>query len=123
MKTNRIFDGTVPSLEVREEGSLLRISFDFEKVTTTIDEETSDSLQFENVDVSGRSYPDIVSAIITDRYPSDQKDAIISNYAEANDSTSDLTDDKRAEHLAQYKDFQDWRKHAKEIATAVLNQL
>lgn len=107
------------------EGNLTRLFFDFEKeVKEDMDGTEYDVLVCENVDVrGGRSYGDLVSAIVIDRYPADERDAIFANYEEAKDETSDLTDEKRAEYLAEYADYQSWRKHAKEIASYAVEQL
>ena len=104
------------------EGGVVRLLFDFEK-HVPVEEGTAGNLyDCESVDVtSGRSYGDIVGAIVNDRYTSDDVQAIMANHEEAKDSASPLDDDKRAEYLAEYGAYQEWRKHAKEVARKVLD--
>lgn len=110
-------------VQVTVEGALLRLLFDFSQAEPREGEETSDTYNCESVDVSGRSYGDIVSAIVNDHYSADDVQAIMANYAEALDSSSDITAEKRAEYLAEYEGYQAWRKHAKEIAHKVVSSL
>ena len=110
-------------VQVTIEGALLRLLFDFSQVEPREGEETTDIYDCESVDVNGRSYGDIVSAIVNDRYSADEVQAIMANYAEALDSSSDIAAEKRAEYLAEYEGYQSWRKHAKEIAAEVISNL
>jgi len=105
------------------EGAILRLLFDFSQAEPAEGEETTDIYNCESVDVNGRTYGDIVAAIVNDRYSADDVQAIIANYAEALDSSSEITAEKRAEYLAEYEDYQAWRKHAKEIAAEVVSNL
>lgn len=118
------------------EGALLRLFFDITEAPKarakgkTADDDGEpgepdipvyDCIQ---VDVkSGRSYADIVGAIVNDRYSADDVQAILANHSEANDGDSDLADDKREEYMAEYAEFQQWRRHAKEIAVIALEQI
>lgn len=114
-------------VEVVTEGTLTRIFFDFTDPEHPALEEgmehpelPADLKACENVDVEGRSYSGIVSAIINDRYPQDANQALNANYQLAKDAESELSDEKRAEYLAEYASFQDWRSHAKKIAATVV---
>lgn len=108
---------------VTVEGTVVRLLFDFEKHVSPEEEDAPvDLYDCESVDVrSGRSYGDIVSAIVGDRYPYDKAQAVMANHEYANDSESGLDESKRQEYLAEYSAYQDWRKHAKEIAKKVLD--
>lgn len=112
-----------------EEGSLLRVYFDINPHQSVVDESAPVGLQgennpnlyvCENVDVEGRTYGEIVSAIVNDRYSADDVQALQSNYIEAKDPDSEITDEKREEYLTEYSDFQAWRKRAKEVASEVI---
>lgn len=112
------------------EGDIIRIFFDITPAQPVSSESESGEDADENqtydcnqVDVYGRSYGDIVSAIVSDKYSNDEVQAIIANYTEAMDEESDLPDEKREEYLTEYSEFQQWRKHAKAVATVVLEQL
>lgn len=110
-------------IEVILEGNLTRLFFDFEKAELPVMEgETApdDIYECESVDVKGRSYSDMVSGIINDRYPADRYQAVMANYENAKDENSEITAEKRAEYLAEYAAYQDWRSHAKEIASSAL---
>lgn len=56
----------------------------------------------------------IIAAIITAAYPSDEMQAIINNH---------LLDPTDEEHEAEFNEMQQWRTHAKEIASKVMNPL
>lgn len=104
------------------EGLRTRLFFDFTDAPAREDEEVNTDLKdCESIDLVGRSYGEIVSAIINDRYPADKTQAIMANYENAKDSASDLAEEKRAEYLQEYADYQDWRAHAKDIAKTVSN--
>ena len=110
-------------IRVTSEGKLLRLLFDFEKVEVSgEDAPKADDLYYcESIDVNGQSYGDIISAIVNDRYPTNEKDAIMANYELVKDGTS--PEDKSAEYIQEYKDLQAWRTHAKEIAHIVISEL
>jgi len=110
-------------VKVTVEGAILRLLFDFSQATPAEGEVATDIYNCESVDVNGRTYGDIVSAIVNDRYSADEVQAIMANYAEALDGSSDITAEKRAEYLAEYEDYQTWRKHAKEVAHTVVSEL
>ena len=110
-------------VKVTVEGAILRLLFDFSQATPAEGEVATDIYNCESVDVNGRTYGDIVSAIVNDRYSADEVQAIMANYAEALDSSSEITAEKRAEYLAEYEGYQAWRKHAKEIAAEVVSNL
>lgn len=73
--------------------------------------------------MQGRTYNDIVSAIVSDKYSNDDVQAIIANYTEVMDEDSDIDEEKREEYISEYSDYQQWRKHAKAIANEVLEHL
>lgn len=114
------------------EGEILRVFYDItpaQNAPAESEDESNDDADIpqtydcNQVDVYGRTYSDIVSAIVNDKYSNDDVQAIIANYNEALDEDSDIDEDKREEYLSEYADYQQWRKHAKEIATKVLEQL
>lgn len=116
----------------REEATLLRVYFDIKPYTPVISENEPDTMReaprpdqyvCENVDVEGRTYADIVSAIVNDRYTADDVQALQANYIESKDSNSSLDPDKRDEYLTEYANFQAWRKRAKEVASAVVEMV
>ena len=124
MKVYSDFNGVVPEgVQVTVEGSLVRLFFDYAKNEIDVEGEKHEQLVCENVDAVGRTYEELVSSIVTDRYSADKREAIFANYEEAKDETSELTKEKRAEYLKEYSDFQAWRKHAKEIANEALAKL
>lgn len=108
-----------------KEGNLLRVYFDFhqEEVKDNEGNVVSDPVQFscQNVDIKGdHGYGSIVSAIVNDKYTPDQIQAIVFNYELAKDEESDITAEKRAEYLQEYRDLQIFRAHAKEVAQLVV---
>jgi hypothetical protein len=109
----------IPSndLKVSKEGNLLRIWFDYEKVENT---ENNKLYKCYGVDIIGGNgnYAKIVSSIISEKYPIDEVQAILSNKYLADDNN--ISEEKRAKYLREYQEFQDWRAHAKEIAKKVL---
>ena len=112
-------EAPVGGVSVKSEGAILRVFFDYKKCEAV--EDAPDMFELETVDVtSGRGYGDVVNAIIVDRYPADARDAVMANYEDAKDVDSDLTADKRAEYIAEYKSLQAWRRRAKEVAGTVM---
>lgn len=110
---------------VEREGDLLRVYFDFKKEVVKDEEgnEVEEPVQHscQNVDIVGRhGYGEIVGAIINDQYSPDEVQAIMFNNELAKDTDSDITDDKRAEYLAEYRALQAFRAHAKEVAAKVV---
>ena len=115
-------DGVTVTLE----GKLLRVLFDFEKVEFPEREnnhmQKADNLYYcESIDVHGHGYGDIISAIVNDRYPTDQKDAIMANYELVKDDH--CPEEKKDEYISEYQALQDWRAHAKEIAKVITSKL
>lgn len=110
-------------VQITLEGKLMRLLFDFEKVEASDeDRPVADDLYYcESIDVEGRSYGEIISAIVNDRYPTDQKDAVMANYQLVNDGS--CPEDKASEYLQEYQDLQEWRAKAKEIAKIVVAKL
>lgn len=110
-------------VEVVLEGNLTRIFFDFTDPEPREDAEEpipADIKVCENVDVEGRSYGDIVSAIINDHYSDDANQALNANRELAKDPDSGISEQKREEYLAEYAAYQEWRAHAKKIASIVI---
>lgn len=117
---------------VRQEGAILRVFFDIEKAPLPEFPEDSEEVHRQpedlcvcyNVDVQAPiTYGSVIAAIVNDKYPSDDVQALQANYLEAKDSKSPLESDKRKEYLAEWSDFQAWRTTAKEIATSVISML
>jgi len=116
-----------------EEGALLRVYFNIAPYKPVASENEPEALRrhapepnqyvCENVDVIGRTYPDIVSAIVNDRYSADDVQALQANFIEAKDNGSDITAEKRQEYLDEYAAFQAWRKRAKEVAATVVETI
>jgi len=105
---------------------LYQVLFDTEEVNSLVNDEESTSgqsliKQYKSlfVQVKSLDYATLVSAIIESRYSNDEVSAIMLNSLEALDLTSSITDEKRADYLAEYADLQAWRAHAKEIAREV----
>lgn len=111
-------------VKVTLEGNILRILFDFIPATPVVEEgmeAPTDLYNCESVDVNGRGYGEIVSAIMNDAYSPDAYQAILANYELAKDKNSGITSEKKAEYLAEYQAFQAARVHAKEIATIAVS--
>lgn len=105
-----------------QEGNLTRIFFDFTDSEHREEEEIpADIKACESIDVKGRSYGEIISAIINDHYSADENQALQANHELAKDPDSEISDEKRAEYLAEYAAYQNWRTHAKEIARITLS--
>lgn len=115
------------NVKVSVSGNYLQVAYDFVRIEQK--EDASDSMhmvvenscQGEYIELRGgiRSYDAIASAIIEDKYPSDKMDAIRLNFELAQNSdvaSISLDDSKRKEYIAEYKEMQEWRIHAKEIA-------
>jgi hypothetical protein len=125
MKAFGNFD-TIPEsgISAYREGAYLMLSFDFKKVeekkegTDKMQDLGDNYYQFETIHMNGATdYSLIVSAIINDKYSADDVQALIANYTEA--VSNDEPSDKDKEYIEEYKTFQEYRKHAKEIAKAV----
>ncbi|MDD3040311.1 hypothetical protein [Bacteroides sp.] len=114
---------SLPKFKITE-GNITRIFFDFKEIVVKDFENGNDRVAYqgENVDVIGNAdYGSIASAIVKDKYPSDVKDAVQANYELAKEADSPLSEEKRAEYLKEYEDYQAWRIKAKEVAKRVLN--
>ena len=127
MKANyQIIELPQSGVQTTIEGNLLRILFDFKKYEVKTDDETeapNDIYDCESVDVNGRTYGEIVSAIINDRYTTDSVQAIMANYEDAKDESSPISEEKREEYIYEYITYQVFRKHAKEIAKIAVEQI
>lgn len=111
---------------VEHEGSLLRVYFDFNKETVkdmdgnVVEEPVQYSCQ--NVDIRGdHGYGSIVGAIVNDKYGNDEVQAIQFNYELAKSEDSEISEEKRNEYIDEYKEFQQYRAHAKEVAEKIVN--
>lgn len=63
------------------------------------------------------TYAQLLSILIgMGGYDADSTLAILANYEDAKDETSDLSEQKRKEYVKEYEDYQAWRKEAKAIA-------
>lgn len=116
------------NVKVSVSGNYLQVAYDFVRIEQKADD-ASDSMRMavensclgEYIELRGgiRSYDAIASAIIEDKYPSDKMDAIRLNFELAQNSavaSISLDASKRDEYIAEYKEMQEWRIHAKEIA-------
>jgi len=123
MKTTKhIAEVPVSGVEVVIEGPLTRLFFDFQNPVPR-EGDPADLKVCESIDVYGREYGQMVSAIINDKYNADSTQALTANYELAKDSKSGLTPEKKAEYLAEYAAYQTWRAHAKEIARAAETEI
>lgn len=64
-------------------------------------------------DLTQEDYGLVVSAIVRSRYSQDEVEAIVNNYLYS----------KTDEHKSEWRDLQEWRARAKEIATEILNEI
>ena len=119
MRCQKDYNGELPTLEVIQEGTLLRVFFDFEDVP--IQEEGGKSCICTNVDVVGTTYEDIVSSIIRDKYSQDRVEAVMANHALKDDES--ISEEKRTEYVSEYETYQLYRLKAKQIANDVINTL
>lgn len=120
MRCQKDYNGELPTLEVIQEGALTRVFFDFEDVSFQ-EEGDSKSCACTNVDIIGRTYEDIVSAIIRDKYSQDRVEAVMANHALKDDIS--ISEEKRDEYVSEYEAYQLYRFKAKLIANDVINML
>ena len=115
------------NVKVTVSGNYLQVAYDFVRIEQKSEDSDGmhmtieNSCQGEYIELRGgiRSYDAIVDAIIEDKYPSDKMDAIRLNFELAQNgavASIALDDSKREEYIAEYKEMQEWRIHAKEIA-------
>lgn len=125
MKTQKhIAQIPASGVEVVIEGNLTRLFFDFTDPQPREEEELpADLKECESIDVFGRDYGRLVSGIINDRYTADTNQALTANYELAKDPESGLSDEKRAEYIAEYAAYQEWRAHAKAIAKLAMTEI
>lgn len=128
MKTYFDLVGETPkeNVSVIVSSDWMRVTYDYVKSEPKNDSEGNvvvgdNAYSAEYIELRGgiRSYDAIVSAIIEDKYPSDKMDAIRLNFELAQNgavAAIDLDESKCDEYLAEYKEMQEWRIHAKEIA-------
>lgn len=114
------------------EGDIVRVFFNIEEaelpVTENDEVESNNPVIYacEQVDVKGgRTYGEIVAAIVNEKYSADDVQAIIANYAELNNAQplSEISKEKQEEYLIEYNEFQTWRSTAKKVAEQVLIQI
>lgn len=121
MELRKTIYSVEPSL-VEREGATVCINFDVEaktvtneaSATTSDDKEVETVTQWEGYAVrvaQPMTRDRIVDAIITARYPRDVMQAIINNH---------LLDEDDTEHLQEWQEMQQWRKHAKEVASQAM---
>ena len=120
MRCQKNYYGELPTLEVIQEGVLLRVFFDFEDVSIQ-EEGESKSCICTNVDVVSTTYEDIVSSIIRDKYSQDRVEAVMANHALKDDES--IPEEKRTEYVNEYEAYQLYRFKAKQIANDVINTL
>lgn len=113
MKVYADYNGEVPAgVVVVREGAITRIYFDYATETKEVDSEEVTVLVCENVDITGPvDYGKVVSAVVRDKYPQDQVEAILANGSDT------------PEHEAELETFQEWRVKAKTVAHAVVTEL
>lgn len=128
MKTYFDLVGEAPreNVSVNVSSDWMRVTYDYVKSEPKKDSEgnvvvgdNAYSAEYIELRDGIRSYDAIASAIIEDKYPSDKMDAIRLNFELAQNSavaSIALDDSKRDEYIAEYKEMQEWRIHAKEIA-------
>lgn len=116
------------NVKVLVSGNYLQVAYDFVRIEQKSEDSKDgmhmmleNSCQGEYIELRGgiRSYDAIASAIIEDKYPSDKMDAIRLNFELAQNgavASISLDDSKCEEYIAEYKEMQEWRIHAKEIA-------
>ncbi len=113
------------------EGNIVRMFIDLQNATRTeIDDEGKETVvtvedQFEcrSIDTDEKNYGGIVNAIITEAYPASSQYAILANKQLADDPDSAISEEKRAEYIEDYDDFQFYRAYAKETAHAICEML
>lgn len=115
-----VYDKIPPMVVV--EGDITRLFFDFKEVEIIDSESTSTKYQGQNVDIKGAfEYGTIISAIIKDKYTSDERDAVLANYELAKEQEYPISEEKRSEYIREYSEYQRYRIYAKEIANQVLS--
>lgn len=91
------------------------INFDVEKLEKKERSEGKD-YRYLTVKLPAGNYSrdTVISKIIESRYNSDEMTAIVNNY---------LLDDGEEESLAEFKEMQVWRRHAKDIADKFIAEI
>lgn len=64
------------------------------------------------------TYPQLVSAIISKKYDTDQAEAVTANYLTA--LAGSVSDEKATEYKSEYETYQAWRNTAKTVAKEVI---
>lgn len=126
MKINYSYSATKPDTVQSigtPENPLYQVLFDTEEVQALNPDKDSSSgesltTQYRSlyVQVASMDYNTLVAAIVGCKYTGDDIEAIVLNNLEAQDTSSSLDDEKRAEYIAEYQTLQAWRTHAKETA-------
>ena len=123
MKINYSYSAEQPSLKQSigtATSPKYQINFDIETLQTE-DTEGKPVTNYRSlyVQVTALNYSDLVAAIIQSRYSDSEITAIVMNNMQANDINSEISQEKRKEHISEYAELQSWRKHAKEIASSL----
>lgn len=117
---------------IRQEGAVLRVFFNIKEAPAPqiADEageapaQPEDLCECYNVDVDAPiNYGTIVAAIVNDKYSADDVQALSANFIDAKDAGSAIGENKREEYIAEWSEYQAWRKSAKEIASTVISML
>jgi len=94
---------------------LFQVCFDTELIESTGPDGTvSTQYRSHYVHVDKIEYSNLVSAIVSSRYTSNDVEAIMLNNMEA--SNPSLSVEKKLEYINEYNNLQAWRTNAKEIA-------
>lgn len=64
------------------------------------------------------TYPQLLSAIIKRKYNADKAEAITANFLSV--QAGEIPEEKAAEYVSEYIEYQDWRSKAKTIAKEVM---
>lgn len=130
-----IFD-LMPRL-VESEGNTLRINFDVETCkiqsgSNTASDDEDNAEGDSNARSAFKAYvvripqpierDKMVNAIVSEAYPQDKMQAIINNHFINLATLADgkKLDSDEQQHEDEYNEMQDWRKHAKEVATKAM---
>ena len=101
---------------VMVEGLVVTVFFDLEF------ESVRNIYTGEAVISKGRGYKDILTAIIVDKYDSNDTQAILANYTDALHD-EDLDEEKKHQYTDEYNVYQAYRVKAKNIANKVIEYI
>ena len=104
------YSDSVPNL-IRVKGNKIRIYYDIEEVEKKLDGKTQIQYKFIYTDISlSPTRGEIIDAIISNKYSKDTELALINN-------------ELASSGTIEYKEYQDYRIHAKGIADLVIKEL